>query len=132
MDFDELEPRMNEAAKLMEMLSQPVRLRILCALSERQWSVVKLAEAVNLSQPAMSHHLRKLREAGLVKTERDAQTIYYSLDGPEVAAVLSVLHDLYCSTDRDARSDGALVDDARQRPQTVSARGSSPQVSPNS
>ena len=96
MDMDELEPHIAEAAKLMEMLSQPVRLRILCALSEQPWSVVKLAEAVNLSQPAMSHHLRKLREAGLVKTERNAQTIYYSLEGREVAEVLSVLHDLYC------------------------------------
>ena len=97
MDFEALEPRISEAAKLMEMLSQPVRLRILCALSESRWSVVKLAETVNLSQPDMSHHLRKLREAGLVKTERDAQTIYYSLDGPEVIAVLSVLKELYCS-----------------------------------
>ncbi|WP_306119539.1 MULTISPECIES: metalloregulator ArsR/SmtB family transcription factor [unclassified Roseitalea] len=99
MNIADLEPRIAEAARLMEMLSQPVRLRILCALSERKWSVVKLAEAVNLSQPAMSHHLRKLREAGLVKTERDAQTIYYSLDGREVAAVLAVLQDLYCPGD---------------------------------
>ena len=58
--------------------------------------MVKLAEAVHLSQPAMSHHLRKLREAGLVKTERSAQTIYYSLNGREVTEVLAVLHDLYC------------------------------------
>lgn len=114
MDFDELEPKMDEAAKLMEMLSQPVRLRILCALSQKQWSVVKLAEAVNLSQPAMSHHLRKLREAGLVKTERDAQTIYYSLDGQEVTAVLGVLHDLYCNTDAAAaENSAATMEDAR-------------------
>ena len=96
MNIDDLDPHLAEAAKLMEMLSQPVRLRILCALSERAWSVVKLAGAVNLSQPAMSHHLRKLREAGLVKTERDAQTIHYSLNGREVTEVLAVLHDLYC------------------------------------
>ena len=96
MHMEELEPHIAEAARLMEMLSQPVRLRILCALSEQPWSVVKLAEAVNLSQPAMSHHLRKLREAGLVKTERSAQTIYYSLNGREVTEVLAVLHDLYC------------------------------------
>jgi len=96
MNIDELEPKIAEAARLMEMLSQPIRLRILCALSMRPWSVVKLAEAVDLSQPAMSHHLRKLREAGLVKTERQAQTIYYSLDGREVPAVLEVLQELYC------------------------------------
>ena len=96
MDVSDLEPNITRAARLMEMLSQPVRLRILCALSEQKWSVVKIAEAVSLSQPAMSHHLRKLREAGLVKTERDAQTIYYSLEGREVTEVLAVLRDLYC------------------------------------
>ena len=37
----------------------------------------------------------------MVKTERDAQTIYYSLDGHHVAAVLSVLRDLYCPPDPD-------------------------------
>ncbi|MBO6638418.1 MAG: winged helix-turn-helix transcriptional regulator [Roseitalea sp.] len=105
MNVDALEPHIAEAAKLMEMLSQPVRLRILCALSEQKWSVVKLAEAVNLSQPAMSHHLRKLREAGLVKTERDAQTIYYSLHGREVTEVLAVLHDLYCPHGMDGEKD---------------------------
>ncbi|WP_375566250.1 ArsR/SmtB family transcription factor [Oceaniradius stylonematis] len=104
MDIEELEPHIAEAARLMEMLSQPVRLRILCALSEQKWSVVKLAEAVNLSQPAMSHHLRKLREAGLVKTERDAQTIYYSLQGREVTEVLAVLHDLYCPRGMDGEA----------------------------
>ena len=96
MDIEKLEPKINEAARLMEMLSQPVRLRILCALSEQEWSVVRLADEVNLSQPAMSHHLRKLREAGLVETRRDAQTIYYSLSGNEVATVLATLQDIYC------------------------------------
>jgi len=115
MNIDELEPHIADAARLMEMLSQPVRLRILCALSEQKWSVVKLAEAVNLSQPAMSHHLRKLREAGLVKTERDAQTIYYSLHGREVTEVLAVLHDLYCPLGMDA--EAAATDRQTQKAQ---------------
>lgn len=96
MDIKALEPRFVEAANLMEMLSQPVRLSILCALLDQEWSVVKLAQNVELSQPALSHHLKKLRQAGLVRTRRDAQTIYYSLDGPHVEMVLKVLHKLYC------------------------------------
>lgn len=99
-DMLELEPRMQEAARLMEMLSQPVRLKILCILLDGEQSVLKLAEMAGLSQPAMSHHLRKLREADLVLTRRDAQTIYYSLKGDEVGAVLETLHRLYCSTPR--------------------------------
>ena len=96
-DMLEMEPRMGEAAKLMEMLSQPVRLRILCILLDGEQSVLKLADMAGLSQPAMSHHLRKLRDADLVNTRRDAQTIYYSLKGEEVGAVLEVLHGLYCA-----------------------------------
>ena len=102
MDINELEPNMEEAARLMEMLSQPVRLKILCHLLDGEWSVVKLAENVGLSQPALSHHLKKLRDSGLVQTRRDAQTIYYSLKGPHVMAVLTTLSDLYCEPRQNA------------------------------
>ncbi len=95
-DMQQLEPRLAEAAGLMEMLSQPVRLKILCLLMEGERSVLDLAAVAGLSQPAMSHHLKKLRLAGLVETRRDAQTIYYSVSGQEVRAVLDVLHNLYC------------------------------------
>lgn len=100
-DMLEMEPRMTDAARLMEMLSQPVRLKILCILLDGEQSVLKLADQAGLSQPAMSHHLRKLREAGLVGTRRDAQTIYYSLKGDEVRSVLEVLHGLYCARPAD-------------------------------
>jgi len=97
LDFSELEPNILDAAKLMEMLSQPVRLRLMCILLEGEQSVLKLASSTNLSQPAMSHHLKKLRDVELVKTRREGQTIYYSLKGTEVSQVLEVLHKLFCS-----------------------------------
>jgi len=97
LDFTELEPKILEAAKLMEMLSQPVRLRLMCILLDGEQSVLHLAGSANLSQPAMSHHLKKLRDANLVKTRREGQTIYYSLKGNEVAQVLEVLHKLFCA-----------------------------------
>ena len=88
LDVTELEPKITDAAKLMKMLSQPVRLRLLCILLEGEQSVLSLAASAKLSQPAMSHHLKKLRDAELVETRRDGQTIYYSLKGTEVAQVL--------------------------------------------
>jgi DNA-binding transcriptional ArsR family regulator len=96
-DIEALEPKITQAASLMEMLSQPVRLRLLCILLEGEKTVLELADLVSLSQPGMSHHLKKLRDADLVQTRRDAQTIYYSLKGKEVSAILQTLHDLYCS-----------------------------------
>ena len=97
LDFTELEPKILEAAKLMEMLSQPIRLRLMCILLDGEQSVLHLADSTNLSQPAMSHHLKKLRDADLVKTRREGQTIYYSLKGNEVAQILEVLHKLFCA-----------------------------------
>lgn len=96
LDIKELEPKIAQAAKLMEMLSQPARLRILCILLNGEQSVLDLSAQVGMSQPGMSHHLKKLRDAELVKTRRVAQTIYYSLDGLEVATVMETLYNLYC------------------------------------
>jgi ArsR family transcriptional regulator, virulence genes transcriptional regulator len=97
MEIEALEPKIVEAANLMEMLSQPVRLRLLCLLLEGEKAVLDLADLVKLSQPGVSHHLKKLRDADLVQTRRVAQTIYYSLKGKEVSAVIHTLHELYCS-----------------------------------
>ena len=96
LDMTALEPKIAEAAKLLEMLSQPARLKILCILLEGEQSVLLLAEIANLSQPAMSHHLKKLRDSDLVQTRREGQTIFYSLKGNEIASVLETLHRIYC------------------------------------
>ena len=96
LDITALEPKIAEAAKLMEMLSQPARLRLMCILLDGEQSVLSLAYSASLSQPAMSHHLKKLRDAELVETRRDGQPIYYSVKGIEVMEVITVLHRLYC------------------------------------
>jgi ArsR family transcriptional regulator, virulence genes transcriptional regulator len=96
-DISKLEANVDKAARLLDMMAHPQRLRILCALHGGEWSVVRLAEQIGMSQPNLSHHLKKLRDTGFVTTRRDAQTIYYALNGGDVAAVLGVLHGLYCA-----------------------------------
>lgn len=95
-DFSELEPKILDATNLMCMLSHPIRLKLMCLLQSGDQSALNLAKNVNLSQPAISHHLKKLRDTNLVKTRRDGQTIYYSLNGIEVEEILMTLHKLYC------------------------------------
>lgn len=97
LDVMELEPNLGDAAHLMQMLGHPIRLKILCILVDGEQSVLSLADKIKLSQPATSHHLKQLREANLVQTRRDAQTINYALKGNEVISVLEVLYTLYCS-----------------------------------
>lgn len=94
--MESLDNHLEDAATLMNMLSQPARLKVLCNLLGHEKSVQALTEICGLSQPAMSHHLAKLRAADLVKTRRDGQTIYYGIASKEAEAVISVLHKIYC------------------------------------
>lgn len=85
-----------DAAQLMKTLGNEHRLLILCTLMSGELSVGQLNERMPLSQSALSQHLASLREAHLVKTRRESQTIYYSLHGEEVVKILSALHSIYC------------------------------------
>jgi DNA-binding transcriptional ArsR family regulator len=97
MDVVALEARAGEAARLLRLLGNERRLLLLCLLAgEGEMPVGALAEAVGLSQSALSQHLARLREDGLVAPRREGATIHYRLDDPKAAAVLRLLHDLYC------------------------------------
>lgn len=77
-------------------MANPKRLMILCSLVEGEVPVGVLATQVGLSQSALSQHLSKLRAQKLVKTRRDAQTIYYSSTSESVIKILSTLESIYC------------------------------------
>ena len=64
-----------------------------------EMNVGALADAVGLSQSALSQHLARLREEGLVATRREAQTIHYRLADPKAARLLALLRDIYCPPD---------------------------------
>jgi DNA-binding transcriptional ArsR family regulator len=83
------------AAALLSAMANPKRLMILCSLVKGEVPVGILASQVGLSQSALSQHLSKLRAQKLVKTRRDAQTIYYSSSSEPVMKVLSTLEDIY-------------------------------------
>ncbi len=91
------EDDIESAAALMGMLASEARLQILCRLVDGERSVGDLARLCDIPQPTMSQQLKRLKEAGLVEGRREGQTIYYSVTGREVAAVLEVLHALYCA-----------------------------------
>ena len=88
--------RAEEAAELLASMANPKRLLVLCHLVEGERSVGDLAERVQLGQSALSQHLSKMRALGLVKTRREAQTVFYRLASSEVRALLATLYDLYC------------------------------------
>ncbi|MCM2473045.1 winged helix-turn-helix transcriptional regulator [Rhizobium sp. CG5] len=99
MNTKALSEHSNSAAGLLTAMANPKRLMILCSLVEGEVPVGVLASQVGLSQSALSQHLSKLRAQKLVKTRRDAQTIYYSSTSDSVIKVLQTLEGIYCRTD---------------------------------
>lgn len=96
MNVQDLTSNSEAAAALLLLLANPHRLQILCTLLDGERSVSELGEVVGLSQSALSQHLAKLREAKIVATRREAQSIYYTLADERAARVLEVLADIYC------------------------------------
>ena len=76
---DAMQANADEAARLLKILANGQRLRVLCLLIGGELSVGQINERIDLSQSALSQHLAKLRDDGLVKTRRESQTIYYRL-----------------------------------------------------
>lgn len=97
---EELARHADEAARLLKALSNPNRLMVLCLLTEGELSVGQLLERIPLSQSALSQHLASLRDDGLVSTRREAQTIFYRLNGDRAARVIRLLHEMYCDGGR--------------------------------
>ena len=86
-----------QAAGLLKLLANENRLLILCRLAlAREMSVNDLAEAVGLSQSALSQHLAKMRDEGLLATRRQAQTVFYRMADPNAGRVLALLKTIYC------------------------------------
>jgi DNA-binding transcriptional ArsR family regulator len=100
--LDQMKSHAAEAARLMKALGNEQRLLVLCNLLERPMTVGELNARMDLSQSALSQHLALLREAGLVETRREAQSIHYSLPSGPVTRVMGLLQDIYCAPEAPA------------------------------
>src|SRR6187551_1830300 len=97
-DLAEFTARAGQVADLLKALGNRARLMVLCTLVEAgEMRVGELAEAVGLSQSALSQHLAKMREERLVAFRRDGQALFYRIGDPRCEALLAALHRLYCS-----------------------------------
>lgn len=86
-------------ASLLRTLGDPTRLRILTALDTVCVPVTAIVEATGIRQPTVSHHLRILRDRGLVRGERRGGYVFYCLATDAVCAALDVLRPLAASSE---------------------------------
>lgn len=78
----------NRAADLFKALADPSRLSALEAILNREMCVQEISEFLGMSQSAVSHQLRLLRDAGLARRRRQGRKIYYSLDDRHVESLI--------------------------------------------
>ncbi len=98
-DVQELENKAADIATLLKAMGNERRLVILCELvANGEMSVGAMVKSIGLGQSALSQHLAKMREEGIVATRREGQTIWYRIAEPRVEELMAILHQLYCTT----------------------------------
>ena len=76
-----------DAAELLKVFGDPTRIRIIYVLCQSEMCVCDIARLLNMTQSAISHQLRVLKQARLVSSRRDGKTIYYSLCDDHVKTI---------------------------------------------
>jgi ArsR family transcriptional regulator len=78
-----------DLAELFKVFGDSTRVRILCALDEAEMCVCDIAALLNMTQSAISHQLRVLKQARLVKNRKEGKVVYYSLDDDHVKSIFN-------------------------------------------
>lgn len=103
-DVVEFERNATEVADILRALANQRRLMILCQLVEHgEATVGTLVDAVGISQSALSQHLAKMRDEGIVAFRRDSQTIWYRIADGRIEQLFSTLHRLFCKPAKRTR-----------------------------
>ena len=105
MEVRDFEENATEVADVLRALANERRLMILCKLVEHgEATVGALVDDVGISQSALSQHLAKMRDEGIVTFRREAQTLWYRIDDPRIEQLFATLHRLFCKPDRKRRT----------------------------
>jgi len=80
---------LSDLAELYKLFGDPTRLKILMSLAQHELCVCDLAALIEMSQSAVSHQLRVLKQGRLVKSRREGKSIFYSLADDHVHSVLA-------------------------------------------
>ena len=84
------EEELYDLAELFKVFGDSTRIRILFQLFDKELSVGELADLLNMNQSAVSHQLKVLKQAKLVKNRRDGKSIIYSLDDEHVRTIIAM------------------------------------------
>ncbi len=87
------------AARSLKAMAHPLRLKILCTLSEGEVSVQDIVDHVGTSQSNISQHLAILRDKGILAARKDANRVYYRVDDKRMLRLVGMMREVFCSRD---------------------------------
>jgi DNA-binding transcriptional ArsR family regulator len=103
-DLNALQAAAVDACALLKAMSNPDRMLLLCHMAQGEYCVGELETLTAIRQPTLSQQLAVLRDDSLVATRRDGKQIYYSIASREALAVIRVLYEQFCNTEKGKKS----------------------------
>lgn len=86
-----------QASLAMKAIAHPLRLKILCVLSDNELSVQDIVDNVGTTQSNISQHLAILRDKGVLTTRKDANRVYYRIGDPRTLKLVVMMRDVFCA-----------------------------------
>lgn len=97
-NFVTMQQKASLASEFLKALANPVRLLLLCQLTQGEMCVSDLEKQSGIKQPTLSQQLTVLRSENLVSTRREGKQIYYSIASQPALAVMKILYEQYCQS----------------------------------
>lgn len=85
------------AARCLKAMSHPLRLKILCVLGNKSFSVQEIVEQVGTSQSNISQHLAILREKDILGFEKEANRVFYFIDDERMLQLIKMMREVFCT-----------------------------------
>lgn len=86
-----------QASLAMKAIAHPLRLKILCVLSDNELAVQDIVDNVGTTQSNISQHLAILRDKGVLTTRKDANRVYYRIGDPRTLKLVVMMRDVFCA-----------------------------------
>jgi len=92
------EEDIKQAAQSIKAIAHPLRLKILCVLSEQEMIVQDIVAQVGTSQSNISQHLAILRDKGVLLARKDANRVFYRIGDSRTLKLVGMMRDVFCTT----------------------------------
>ena len=97
--LDKIKSGSLDAANFLKLFSDKSRLLILCCLNEKEKTVSDLEKELDISQSSVSQKLGKLKDQGIVSSQRVGKNVFYKIKDPKVMVLIKTLYNLFCGAE---------------------------------